>query len=295
MKHTKTVSVLVGLIGLLSLVSSLVGIIFSNGGESQVFQTVFGEAVEILGSGIYQNNSISVAAQGIANDYITLLIAIPALILSFIAYQRRTTQGLIALVGLMGYFLYTYTSYVFLWFYNPLFLVYVAIMSLSLFTFILLFSEFDANRIVTQFSEQLPIKSIVIYQVLVAVFLTLMWLSKLVPPLLMGTYPVELEHYTTMVIQALDLGIVVPVALISAIQLNKRKPIGYILTSVILVKGTMMLLAILAMMINMILAGVPENWMVFVVFVILAILSSRYLSIWMKGVSNYSYNRNEKR
>lgn len=286
MKHTKTVSVLVGLIGLLSLVSSLVGIIFSNGGESQVFQNVLGETVEILGSGIYQNNSISVAAQGIANDYITLLIAIPALILSFIAYQRRTTQGLIALIGLIGYFLYTYTSYAFLWFYNPLFLVYVAIMSLSLFTFILLFSEFDANRIVTQFIEQLPIKSIVIYQVLVAVFLTLMWLSKLVPPLLLGTYPVELEHYTTMVIQALDLGIVVPVALISAIQLNKRKPIGYILTSVILVKGTMMLLAILAMMINMILAGVPESWMVFSVFVILTILSSRYLSIWMKGVSS---------
>lgn len=284
MKHTKTVPILVGLIGLLSLVSSLVGIIFSNGGESQVFQTVFGEAVEILGSGIYQNNSISVAAQGIANDYITLLIAIPALILSFIAYQRRTTQGLIALVGLMGYFLYTYTSYVFLWFYNPLFLVYVAIMSLSLFTFILLFSEFDANRIISQFSEHLPIKSMVIYQVLVAVFLTLMWLSKLVPPLLSGTYPAELEHYTTMVIQALDLGIVVPVALISAIQLNKRKPIGYILTSVILVKGTMMLLAILAMMINMTLAGVAVSLIVFSCFLLLTIASMTLGFIWLKGM-----------
>ena len=105
MKHTKKVSVLVGLIGLLSLISSLVGIIFSKGGESQLFQTVFGETVAILSSGIYQLNSISVAAQGIANDWVTLVIAIPALALAFISYQRNSTRGLIALIGLIGYFL----------------------------------------------------------------------------------------------------------------------------------------------------------------------------------------------
>jgi len=36
-----------------------------------------------------------------------------------------------------------------------------------------------------------------------------MWLGRIMPPLFSGTTPESVEHYTTLIIQATDLGIVI--------------------------------------------------------------------------------------
>jgi hypothetical protein len=157
-------------------------------------------------------------------------------------------------------------SYVFLWFYNPFFIIYVVLMSLSLFSFVMLMMSISIDTIKEHFKETLPIRFIAIYQIAIGVLIALLWLGKIAPTILEGAVPEGLEHYTTLVIQGMDLGFVVPVAILSGILLLKRKPMGYVLTSVVAVKGFTMLLAISAMIINQLINGVSVNIVELVLF-----------------------------
>jgi len=84
-------------------------------------------------------------------------------------------------------------------------------------------------------------------------------LGRIGPALLASLPPYGLESYTTLIIQALDLGLIMPTAFLSGILFWKQRPWGYLLASIVLVKGFTMLLAISAMVVNMILAGVQVS------------------------------------
>jgi len=79
---------------------------------------------------------------------------------------------------------------------------------------------------------------------------TMMWLGRIVPPLITGTPPFGLESYTTLVIQILDLGVVIPVTFLSAVLLLRKQPWGYLLSAVMCIKGMTMLTAISAMVVG---------------------------------------------
>jgi hypothetical protein len=62
-----------------------------------------------------------------------------------------------------------------------------------------------------------------------------MWLGRIIPSY-NNKIVAGLEHYTTLVIQALDLGFIVPVAIISGILLIKNNSLGYLLAPIIIIK-----------------------------------------------------------
>jgi hypothetical protein len=83
------------------------------------------------------------------------------------------------------------------------------------------------------------------------------WVGRIIlPALLSGSVPYGLESYTTLVIQAMDLGLVVPAAFLAGILWLRRSLYGYLLTPVVLVKGFTMSFALAAMIISMAAAGV---------------------------------------
>jgi hypothetical protein len=184
-------------------------------------------------------------------------------------------KGRLLLTGTLGYFLYTYVSYSFLAMYNPLFLIYVILMSASFFAFALVMMSFDLEDLISYFNPKLPVKFVGGFLIFIAVTIGLMWLGRIVPPLINGTAPLRLEHYTTLVIQALDLGFVVPAAILSGVLLIRKKTFGYLLASVIIIKGITLLTAITAMAIGMVCAGVKVSFvemMLFPLFNLVAIL-----------------------
>ncbi|MBU1142316.1 MAG: hypothetical protein KKH92_01585, partial [Firmicutes bacterium] len=188
--------------------------------------------------------------------------------------------------GTLGYFLYTYMSYTFLWMYNPLFIIYVILMSLSLFSFIMLMMSFKLETIEKQFVEKLPISFLGIYQIVIGALIGLLWLGKIMPTILDNSTPVGLEYYTTLVIQGMDLGFVVPVAILSGILLMKRRPMGYLLTSVVAVKGFTMLLAISAMIVNQVINRVNVNTIELIMFPALNLVSIYVFIVFLKGLKN---------
>ena len=71
--------------------------------------------------------------------------------------------------------------------------------------------------------------------------------KRVVPPLLAGTPPAGLDSYATLVIQALDLGFIVPTAILTGVLLLRRAALGYLLASVVLILGLTMGAALLAL------------------------------------------------
>ena len=282
-KFNKSINILVLIIIVLALAACLFGL-FSSGGIGQYeFKSINNETVKIYGEGIYKNDSISAVAQGKASDFVTLVLGIPLLISSLYLTTKGSFKGKLMLTGTLGYFLYTYMSYTFLWTYNPLFIVYVIIMAASLYAFILNFMSFEIEKVPSMFNEKLPTKFLGGFQLFVGFAIGMLWLGKIAPSIFIGAIPLGLEHYTTLVIQGMDLGIIVPAAFLSGILIIKRKPFGYLLSSVIIIKGVTMLTCISAMIINIALMGVDMSLAEILVFPILNLFAVICLILLLKN------------
>jgi hypothetical protein len=289
MKFKRELTLLTSIIIALSIIVSTIGI-FSNAGKGQYeFQSIRGETVTIYGKGIYKNDSIAAVAQGIPQDIVTLLVGIPLLILSLYLFKKNYLKGKLLLTGTLGYFLYTYMSYTFLWNYNKLFLIYVMLMSVSFFAFTLSMISFDIEKLKLSFKKGLPIKFIGGFQIFVGIAIGLLWLGRIAPSITEDISPVGLEHYTTLVIQGMDLGFVVPVAILSGILLIKRKAFGYLLSSVVIIKGITLLTAITAMIVGQAYAGVPMSLVEVIIFLSFDLVSVYCLIVLMRNIDEKTY------
>ncbi len=167
---------------------------------------------------------------------------------------------------------------------NPLFMLYVVSMSSSFFAFTWLFASFDLKNLVKQFKEGLPIKLLGIIQISLGIMLLIMWGSMLFQYIITKETPTGLDHYTTLVIQGLDLGFIVPVSIISGVLLIKREPLGYLLSSVVIIKGFTMGLAIIAMLIGQTVVGVSIKISEYASFTIYSLLLMISLVVLLKNI-----------
>jgi len=155
--------------------------------------------------------------------------------------------------------------------YNQLFLVYVAIYSLSLYSLAASLLTLDINKIKESLSAA-PVKVTAVFMFLVSITLSLMWLGTIIPPLVSGQRPALLETYTTLVAQAMDLGILVPLGIIIGTLLLKRNAWGYTLASIFLIKGATFGTAVLSMALFMMLNGME----IFVPFALALVMLVAY-------------------
>lgn len=255
---------LVPLIFLLTLIATLVGL-WPASGTPYALTSFRGEQVLINARGLYYWDTVSAVAQMQANDLVTLLLGLPLLGLSFWLTQHGSLRGRLLLAGVLGFMLYTYITMAFGAQYNQLFLVYVALVSLSLFAFILVMMSFDRATLPAQFSTTLPYRWIAGLLFIVAAFLALAWLGRIAASFAPGDIP-ALDNTTSMFIQVLDLGIIVPVCVLAGILLLQRRAWGYLLASVALLKFVTMGAAVSMMGLNMARIGVPVSMVEQLVF-----------------------------
>lgn len=229
MKEKQTITLLTLLIVLLSGIAAAVGI-FSDAGPGEFeYKTIRGATVVIYGKGLYKHMSADVAVQGIAQDVVTLVLGVPLLLVALLGYRKESIKSRFLLTGVTGYFFVTYLFYTAMGMYNELFLVYVTLLGLTFFALYNLLASFDSEKVLTYFPIKTPVKFVGGFLIFNSVVITLMWLGHIIPPLLDGTiYPAELHHYTTMIVQGFDLGLLLPVSFVAGLLLIKRKPVGII-------------------------------------------------------------------
>jgi hypothetical protein len=213
--------------------------------------------VVIYGQGLYTYDTPLVAVGYRAADAVTLALGVPLLVLSLLLYLRGSLKGGLGLSGALAYFLYTYGSMVFGAAYNPLFLVYVALFSASLFAFVLALASFDVQTLPAHFSPGLPRRGIGIFLIASGAILLLVWLVlSIVPALLQGNAPPEVASYTTFITGVVDVGVVAPTLIVAGALLLRRVATGYLLASLMLVFTMVLGLNLIVAGATQLLAGV---------------------------------------
>ncbi|MFW6254298.1 MAG: hypothetical protein ACOC41_05145 [Chitinivibrionales bacterium] len=255
-ENVKTTVILSIIVALLAAVAGVSGIASDQGGETFEHESIRGRTVTIFGKGIYRHMSEEVAVQGIAQDYVTVFIAVPLLLLSLFFTVKGSLKWRFVFAGSAGYFLVTYLFYLTMGMYNGLFLVYAALLGCSFFLFTLTLLSFNVRSLPAVFSEKTPVRITGGFLVFNTGCIGLLWLSIVVPPLMQGTvYPAQLEHYTTLIVQGLDLGLLLPLSAVSGLLLMGKRPFGYLLAPVYYVFLSLLMIALTAKIIGMGLIG----------------------------------------
>jgi hypothetical protein len=282
MNYTSTLKWLVPLIFVLTLVAALAGL-WPAEGTPYPLTTFRGEQVTINARGLYYWDTVSSAAQVQANDLVTLTLGLPLLAISTWLTLRGSLRGRLILAGTLGFILYTYITMMVGAHYNALFLVYVALFSLSLFAFVLVMMTFDLASLPAHFSDQLPRGWIAGLLFFAAAFLSLAWLGRIAATFAPESVP-ALENTTSMFIQAMDLGLIVPVCILAGILLMRRKPWGYLLASVGLTKFLTLGIAVSLMGLNMARVGLPVSVVELVIFPAIALANLVMVGLLLKNI-----------
>lgn len=256
MKNNKIITVLVLLIIIFSGIATVMGITSNHGSGEYDYRSIRGENITIYGKGIYRHMSADVAIQGIAQDYITLFLGIPLLLFALFLFRKNNIKGLFILSGTLMYFLVTYLFYTAMAMYNVMFLVYIILLCLTFFAFVLTLFCYNITEIKQIFSSEKMIRYSGLFLVINSVMVAMLWLSIIIPPLLDGSiYPKELQHYTTLIVQGFDLGLLLPIGIVSGILAFRKSKYGYLFTTIKLIFLSILMAALTSKILFMANAG----------------------------------------
>lgn len=292
MKVSKTLILLSWLIVLLTVMATGAGLLWTGNGGPYSFTTLRGTTAEIYGRGLYQYDSLLTGAGFRGIDVVLLFVAVPVLAWAAVWYQRGSLRGAFLLLGMTGFFLYNYGSMAVGAAYNALFVLYVALFSASLFAFVLAFTAIDQKRLPSHILATMPHRALAIFMFATTLVFLLVWLGVgILLPLSQGQLPEELASYTTLVTHVLDLGVLMPTALLAGILLRRRAPLGYLLAFVILVIGIFVVgLSVPAATVSQLLAGyafTPVQAVAFIgAFVVLGVIAMGLAVAFLRNIED---------
>jgi hypothetical protein len=212
------------------------------------FTTIRMEPVEMVASGLYRFNGLAVASEGVGWDAVTLFLVAPALLLTVPGVWRGGLRARLLAAGLLVYFLYQGLEYAMFLAFGPLFPIHVATFAIAGSALAVLTPTFDLGQVAASVDVgRFPRRAVAGLGVFMALLLGAMWLPMVLMNLTATTVD-ALDGATTLVVQALDLGFLVPLGIFTAVVVWRRAAVGYLLASVVVVKAVAMATAIVAML-----------------------------------------------
>ncbi len=198
-------------------------------------------------AGVYANNALQVVAEGVGWDVFTLVIAVPAMLVAALLAWRGSFRGTVLAAGILGYFAYMYLEYAVTWAFGPLFPVFVAILALSVMALVGIATLLAGEPLAERFDARFPRRAWVVLSLGMSLLLVIMWAGRIGQGLA-GTP--ELHGETTMTVQALDLGLMVPISLLIAAATWLGSPVGRVAAAAFAVTLVAMSAAIASMMVS---------------------------------------------
>ena len=243
---SRTVVVLAVVVAALSTLAAVVGLLATSGDAPRTVTSVHGQVVELYGTGVYDGDTVFKGAGNRGSDLVTLVLAVPLLLAATAAYRRGSLRGALLLSGALSWPLYLYATMALGAAYNELFLAYVAIFSASLFALVLTVVSIDRAVLAARMASGGPRGRLAALMLGGGIVTAVVWLVPLIGAGLSGEPPHLLGHQTTMVTDALDLGVITPATLLAAYLLHRRRPEGYLVAFPLLVLMTFLLPMIVA-------------------------------------------------
>lgn len=249
------------------------------------------------GGGVFMNSlyrdNPSMLAQAVGQDFISLVVVFPTLIISAVFAGRGSHRAHLVWLGALAYLVYTYASFAFDIRFNSLFLVYVALLGCSLYALIGGFATANMAEIKTCFIEKTPVKAVGIYLAVIAVLFYFIWLSEIVPALIAGQIPQNIQDSGTPsnAVYVLDMAWILPAFGIAAVNLWRKNDLGYTLAGSLLSFLTLLILAIVGMVIVQAWEGLAVPGPQVVIFGMLLAITLGMLIWYMKGLCLPRYEK----
>jgi hypothetical protein len=203
-----------GLLCVLLLISSVVGLLYGGGG-------------------FYDSYPAALAGL-VGQDGVTLVLGIPLLVISVWLTGRGSTSGLLVWSGALFYFAYSYYFYVIGGF-NALFLVYIAIVSTSLYGLLTLLFAIDPEELRSRFGSRAPARPIGGFFIGISLLFALMWGGMVISSAVAGTRPDEILRSVVII----DCTVLLPLLFFGGVRLWRREAWGYVLGGLLLTKLAM--------------------------------------------------------
>lgn len=177
------------------------------------------------------------ARNALGTYVVILVVALPTLAWAIRAAARGSLRAHFVWLGTLCYLLYASVLASFSLRFNALFLVYVASLSLAVWSLVALLRCIPADELPARCSETLPARPIGIYLVTIAVAFAALWLADILPAMLTGDVPGSLRGTTlpTNAVQVLDFGFTLPLCVVAGVWLMRRRPWGILLSGTMLV------------------------------------------------------------
>ncbi|MBN2005601.1 MAG: hypothetical protein JXA21_19745 [Anaerolineae bacterium] len=162
---------------------------------------------------------------------IVSLVCVPLLIMCMLLARRGNVIARLSWTSLIAYIGYAYATYAFDRLYTVLFLVYVAIFSMSSFVITSLLAGLDAHRLADR-TRDMPLRRVT------AVFLmfTGLILYVIELPTILSRIPGGIEAGGTP-FMVLDMALIAPISILTGVWLWRRHPWGAALTPIFLIKA----------------------------------------------------------
>lgn len=224
-----------------------IGIFARGDGMTRSLMSPRNEEYTMVTDGVYRYNTARLVSEGIGWDIVTLIVVVPAFFAGLPALARGSVRGSLFSLGILTYLAYQYLMYAVTWAFGPLFLPFVLIYSGSLVGVIWIIGRIDISTLPSRFGSAFPARGIAVFSITMALLLIFMWLGRIIPAARREIDGILLGQ-NTLTVQALDLGIIVPLALATGISAWRRSDLSFLLGPLFMVQGGAMAAAILAML-----------------------------------------------
>lgn len=235
-------------VALLAALAAGLGVFARGDGTFASVTSARGETYEMATNGVYAHSAKQLVAEGIGWDVFTLAVVAPALLIAAVVVGRGSFRGTLMAAGLFGYFAYLYLEYAVTWAFGPLFPLFIVLLAGSVLGLIGTGALVAEAGVTDRFTDAFPRRGWAALSIGMGLLLTVMWIGRIAAA--MAAEVPALHGETTMTVQALDLGLVVPVAVLTGVAALRRHPAGLAASAAFAVMFTAMSAAIGAMLVS---------------------------------------------
>lgn len=198
---------------------------------------ITGSIIALSVKSIYGGLTPAFLPQAIAQDIANLaIVSLLWLLLAALAL-RGSMRAYLLWLGVLTFTVYNYVIYTFSIPFGILFLLWVAVFGMSLFSLIGGITAIDHKAVASSFKSRRAILVVAWFLNITAILFGFLWLSEDVPALILNTRPQSLIDMAlpTNPVHILDLGFFLPAVIATGVLLIKKKPLAYTLAPAFIV------------------------------------------------------------
>jgi hypothetical protein len=177
------------------------------------------------------------------NDVITVVLAVPLLIVGSRRAVHGSTRGLLLWLGMIAYAVYNYAFYLFGAALNVFFPLYVVTLLASAVTLLVALGQVDIGAVGHSVRRATPMRTLGGALTLIGVGLAVVWVA-MWALYVFADRPTPVHPEAFKIVAALDLALMVPALIAGGVLLWRRHPWGCLIAAIASIQGALYLLVL---------------------------------------------------